>query len=243
MGNPLAAAAGGLFSIVADAAEIAAAAVVAAASLALAEEAYEEWKEATDDLEDAMARQIAMVEDQHAHTLGVTHAYLQTAMQEAFNYPVDAPDYGGVCSRMGTEIDRIYGRLQRADTSYHKSFCQTRRRTGQIGHATGLAAVDAAFARGKFQERRRNRQEENRTRVIQNAHSGTFVNANAAFGLMNNAIEIFQNMSNSAIQALGGNLASFGAGLTAALSPSSNNAETAAPSSADSAGVTAGGEE
>lgn len=195
-----------------------AAAAAAAVALALSIEAYDEWKTSTDLLEEAMNRQIAMVQDVYGHTIGVTHAYARRAMSEALNYPIDSPDYGGVCSRMGYILDRANTKLLSADAHYNRSFKQSARQSGQIGASTGMAGVDAAFARAKSQERRRNRQKESKAKTVLSAHRGTNASPATQFGLMDNAVQLHQNLSNSAIAALGGNLATFGASLTTALS-------------------------
>lgn len=191
--------------------EIAAMAFWSVLMLDLIEESYQEYELSTNELEAAMHQQIQMAQTMHAHTLGVTHVFLQQAMQESFAYPVDEVEYSSICNASGDLIGNTYPKAVTAERFYHNAFCMPRRMSGQQGHASGIATVDFAFARSRAQERRKERQTEARIKTIQRAHTGTFRNPQAAFGLMENAVQLYSGLQSGALQTLGGNLGTFGA--------------------------------
>lgn len=212
MTNPLA----GIGEVVGLVIETAAMAYWSIKMINLIDEAYEDYQLATEALEATMHQQIEMAETMHRHTLGVTHVFLQRAMEEAFDYPVDEVEYSEICAKAGQLINETFGKATDAELFYHNAFCMPRRMSGQQGHAAGIAASEFALARSTAQERRRERQIEQRIRTIHGAHSGTFDGSGqAALGLIQNAVDLYSGIQVGALQAMGGNLATFGAGITA----------------------------
>ena len=98
--------------------------------LELIEDSYAEYVLTTDELEDAMHQQIQMAQTMHAHTLGVTHVFLQRAMEEAFAYPIDEVEYASICAESGKLINQTFGVATDAERFYHNAFCMPRRMSG-----------------------------------------------------------------------------------------------------------------
>lgn len=181
--------------------------------LDLADKARDEFIEVTNDAEEIQERTLAMVRTMQDHVLGVTHPFLNYAMEEAFNYPVETPDYGGICSRMGHSMDASIQSAYEASNHYHKLFCMENDCNGQLGYYGGIASVDATMARARSQERRQDRQEQARVRAIQQAHAGTMRNPGALFGLLDNAAAIYGTLQQNAFGNLSGTLSAFGYGI------------------------------
>lgn len=184
----------------------------------LADDAHDEYVETTDLLEEVNQRRLDMACILHDHQLAVQHPFQKFVMDEAFNMPVNTPDYGGQCSLFKhAMLDSLHS-AESAQSHYLKLFCIDEPEcNNELGFFAGLAATDGAYHRTRQQEQRELRNREIKTRVIQQTHAGTFRSPSAIFGLTENAASIFGYIQQAAFSNLNGSLAMFGLGLNGLL--------------------------
>ena len=193
-----------------------------AVGVILGEKAYDEYTDATDDLEALNIRRQVMAETIHAHRLGVTIPFQIGAMNTALSIPEYPPDYESLCGFFNDIAMSSRDAARDASSSYSALFCMSPSSCRRaLDYSAGLSAVDSTYARGRFDERTEERLRQLRMDTIQSIHSGTFTNPSSVFGLIDSAASVYGYIQEQAFNNLTGatTLLSYGAsGLFSAIS-------------------------
>lgn len=185
-----------------------------AAGILLAEKAYDEFKESTEDLIALNERREAMAETIHDHRLNVTVPFQKSALDRALALEVPSPDYGGLCSFYNSLANSSLHASHSAYDAYSSLLCTGKGSCArQLDFSAGLASVDGVYARGRFDERNQEEIRQLRMDTMQTIHAGTFTNPSGVFGLIESAASVYGFIQNQSFGALSGAVATLSLGV------------------------------
>lgn len=183
--------------------------------LILANDAYDEYKEATDNLVALNECREEMACRIHEHRLTVTVPFQKCAMDMALGLVVPSPDYNGLCGFYKSLAWNSLSEAQEAADTYSNMMCvkpsDCRR---QLDYFAGLTAVDSAYATARIKERSEETIRQLKVDAVQSVHAATFTNPSGVFGLIESAAGVYGYIQQQAFSNLSGSvsLLSYGAG-------------------------------
>lgn len=195
-------------------ARIAATAAVLALAADLANEAKDDFEEATDSIVDINRRREVLAARIHRHNLKVTLPFQKFAMTTALRMDEMQPDYNGLCSFYQSLSRRQLAGAQVASRNYLSLFCiQESKSRRELDYFSGIASVDSSYSRVKNQERREELMRNIKVDTVQSVHAGTFSGPNGVFGLIDSAAQIYGYIQNQSATQFAGAATLLGSGI------------------------------